>query len=551
VGAVNADARYSTFNNIAGNQHITYANHAPQSEKILATLKPVERGGYYVSQCMKGTREDIFKNIDQWLDDVDAPNVLWLSGIPGAGKSAIASSLVSKLTRHRRLGSSFFFRRGDVTLSDPAALWRTITFNLAKSSSVFASILIRVLEQREVDPDRPDITSHFQYLIQEPLMASYDHSLSYSIPVILVDALDECDSDRSQPAQRKVLLDTLTQWSRFPRALKLIVTGRDDRVPESFRAICQQIVLPTGGDVSADANNDIRRFFEERFTEIGGSSFLEWPGKQVLDALTTRAAGLFIWAETVVKFVEQGFPDERLKLVLKGELGGSDNLTKLYRQILELSFQGIRGPELEVSKFVIAAIVLAKLPLHYDDLHDFVAHSKLSVRFVLDKLSSVISSGGADKRLRIGHMSFSEFLCDRKRCPQQFFIDGGKQSRNLTMACFRLMKDRLRFNICNLETSHLFNHNVQDLPVRIKTNIPFPLLYSCRFWAAHLRDTMTNQDDHGTLMREVKDFLHVRLLYWLEVMSLTEGVSAANVALLTAVRWIEVSSFLIIVICNT
>ena len=62
---------------------------------------------------------------------------------------------------------------------------------------------------------------------------------------------------------------------------------------------------------------------------------------------------------------------------------------------------------------------------------------------------------------------------------------------------------------------------------------------------------MTNQDDHGTLMREVKDFLHVRLLYWLEVMSLTEGVSAANVALLTAVRWIEVSSFLIIVICNT
>lgn len=28
----------------------------------------------------------------------------------------------------------------------------------------------------------------------------------------------------------------------------------------------------------------------------------DWPGKKVLDS---RAAGLFIWAETVIRFVEQ------------------------------------------------------------------------------------------------------------------------------------------------------------------------------------------------------------------------------------------------------
>ena len=79
-----------------------------------------------------------------------------------------------------------------------------------------------------------------------------------------------------------------------------------------------------------------------------------------------------------MKFVEQGFPGERSKLVLAGELGGSDNLTRLYRQILELSFQGIKGPELEVSKFVIAAVVLAKVPLHCDNLHDFVSTKVIS-----------------------------------------------------------------------------------------------------------------------------------------------------------------------------
>jgi len=316
---------------------------------------------------------------------------------------------------------------------------------LAESNPTFGKILIRVLQQREVDTRRPDIASHFQYLILEPLKETYDRSPPYTIPAILVDALDECDSDHSQAAQRKVLLDTLTQWSCLPRGLKLIVTGRDERVPESFRAICKQIVLPTGDNVSADANNDIHCFFEERFSEVGGSLFPEWPGKHILNTLMTQAAGLFIWAETVMKFVEQGFPGERLELVLTGELGGSDNLTKLYRQILELSFQGIRGPELEVSKFIIAAIVLAKTPLHYNDLPDFVSQLKLLVMFVLDKLSSVISSRSTDKCLQISHLSFSEFLCDQGRCPKQFFIDRGKESQNLAMACFRLMKERLTF----------------------------------------------------------------------------------------------------------
>jgi hypothetical protein len=548
AGTVNTDPRFGTFNVVAGNQHITYVNHdASQSDQILATLKPVKRGGYYVSQCMKGTREDIFKNIDQWLDDVDAPNVLWLSGSPGAGKSTIASSLVSRLTRCHRLGSSFFFRKGDITLSDPAALWRTVAYDLAKCDPIFAKNLVQVLEQRVVDPGQPDVASHFQYLIREPLAESYDDSPSRTIPVILVDALDECDSDHSQAAQWKVLLDTLTQWSHLSRTFKLIVTGRDERVPKSLRAVCKQISLPTGVDVSADANNDIRHFFEERFAELEGSSSSQWPGKQILDALTTRAAGLFIWAETVVKFVEQGLSSERLKLVLNGELGESDNLTKLYRQILELSFQGIKGPELEVSKLVISTIILAKVPIYYDDLPDFVSQLKPTVRFVLDKLSVVISSGDRDKRLQVGHLSFSEFLCDRKRCPEQFFVDRGKGSQNLAMACFRLMKDGLKFNICNLETSHIFNDNVKDLPARIKTNISAPLSYSCSFWAAHLRDTTINQDGHGTLMTEVKDFLHVRLLYWLEVMSLTKEVLAAKVALLTAIPWIEVRGCLIIV----
>jgi hypothetical protein len=190
---------------------------------------------------------------------------------------------------------------------------------------------------------------------------------------------------------------------------------------------------------------------------------------------------------------------------------------------------------------VVSAIVLAKVPLHEDDLPRFISQSKSSVKSILSKLSSVISIG-TDKRVRISHLSFSEFLCDFGQCPKQFYIERNVENPKLLMACFRLMRG-LRFNICGLESSYLFNHEIKDLSQRIESRVGSALLYSCRFWAVHLQDTMTNEYDHHALMTELEDFLYNRLLFWLEVMSLAEEVAAANISLLTVAPLITVCCF--------
>jgi hypothetical protein len=103
------------------------------------------------------------------------------------------------------------------------------------------------------------------------------------------------------------------------------------------------------------------------------------------------------------------------------------------------------------------------------------------------------------------------------------------------------MRDGLRFNICDLKTSHLLNKDVSDLPERITEKIQDPLLYSCHFWAAHIQDMPTGQEDNAALISEIEDFVHFRFLYWLEVMSVTEQVPAAIRGLLAAASWIQVS----------
>jgi hypothetical protein len=142
---------------------------------VLAALKPVDRSAYCVTPCMQGTRQWIIDQIHDWLNDFQAPNILWLAG--GAGKSTIASTLVSQLAEMGQLDFSFSFKCGDVVLSDPAAVWRMVAFDLARVNPSFTERLMSNLKEREVDLSRADIGSHFKYLIEDPFMESWRRNI--------------------------------------------------------------------------------------------------------------------------------------------------------------------------------------------------------------------------------------------------------------------------------------------------------------------------------------------------------------------------------------
>jgi len=160
--------------------------------------------------------------------------------------------------------------------------------------------------------------------------------------------------------------------------------------------------------------------------------------------------------------------------------------------------------------------------------------------FILNKLSSVVSTGESDKLLRISHQSFADFLTDPQRCPESFVIDRKKQSLRLTQFCIQVMMHELRFNICGLETSHLFNDNVPDLSKRVQSAIHPHLSYSCRFWGQHLQGASNADPEAPMLFTDIKCFLHNHILYWLEVLSLIKEVAVAVPALISAAQWIRV-----------
>jgi hypothetical protein len=470
---------------------------------------------------------------------------LWITGSPGAGKSAIVSSLVSSLTEGHRLGAHFFFKRGDANFGDPAVVWRTVAANLAKFHPSLKTSLIEFL-------DRPgfrdgDIALHFKCMIEDVLVSNCEE-LSTAPPVIVLDALDECGWDDSHSQQRRIFLETLNRWSHLPRSIKLIVTSRNERVPSSFLnpQLCRKLTLETGDSVSDETQNDIRIFFTQSFDHIRTKFYVAetWPGERAIDQLTSRAAGLFIWADTAVAFVEQGDdPLAGLELVLSGNLSGqSENIDALYGYILDFSFKGVKPAAIELFKDIVGAIVVAKQPLQRDDLQRFLGrkyhHDDWLFNSILGRLSSVIDADGI---LRLHHITFAEFLGDRTRCRRpEFVIDQDRHHQSMALSCLRIMNKELQFNICGLESSDVRNEDIPNLSERISKFIPSRLSYSCRFWAAHIAEASRDQTHSGLLLAELRKFFYTNLLYWLEVMSLIKEVPTSSIALFVAASWIQV-----------
>ena len=503
-------------------------------------MNPGKRG--IRPNCLEGTRTDILKEIYAWAEDSSQQNILWLSGSPGTGKSAITSTVVSHLSKQQPT-VAFCFERGHAILGDPAALWRTIAFGLACHDSAIQNDIVDVINDPKMDLNN-GIMYHFKHLIEEPLTRNYKVFAVNHPLVIVVDALDECNSSNSTSAPRQFLLQTFRKWTKLSKQFKLLVAARPESdISRCLDDISQHIVLETGDKVTPQTSHDIRYFLEHHFSKIAMDyhpKLSTWPEPAAIDQLTKQAAGLFIWAETVIRFMKQGVPTKQLSLILNGNLATAD-IDSLYLTILQSSFE---NSTLEAFNVVVGCIILAHLPLTCHDLEKLLygVETDISIAFVLDRVKPVISNDN-ENGLQITHQSFVDFLKDTKRSTKAFAIDQAKQSKRLALGCLSTMigQGGLRFNICNLDTSYIFNDQIVDLETYIKAAIPSHLVYACCFWAEHIQDIPEHSLDLE-MLDKVHTFAYHHLLHWLEVLSLINEFSIASRALNAACQCFWVST---------
>lgn len=389
---------------------------------------------YPPPRCHPETRKQILDDLWEWSSSSDpSRSVLWLYGPAGAGKSAIAQSFCQNLERDGRLWGSFFFKRGDTSRGNAKRLFSTLAYQLAlvenTTHSDSTSVIARRVEENPSILDR-SLSVQLQALIIEP----YRRCAGGVNLVIVIDGLDEC---AVQAVQQEILRAIGKCLHGHTLHLRFFIASRPEpHIREILRSPClERVHQPLNIRQSFD---DVEKYFVDEFTRIHAEHHetmatvpTPWPSSNVIFNLVQKSSGYFIYASTVISFIDdKNFrPTDRLEVILglaKPELGSPfAALDELYIQIL--SNVPARPHFLE-----ILAVIAAGFFLEVDHIEQLLGMKPGDLRLTLRGLHSVIKVPDLDSEchnpLTVHHASLGDFLRDPARS-QLFYVSSESEDR--------------------------------------------------------------------------------------------------------------------------
>ena len=442
--------------------------------------------------CDDDTRVDILADILAWVNDVssESRNFFWMTGDPGCGKSAITASLARYCKDAGILWAQFFINRNNESTTNPRVYFPSIARQIADHS-----------------PNKAVEKAVYDILKAKPSLLdgmSLDQARALFVQVVEI----ACDLDRRKPVvividgldetSRKSLKDTATIFSKLfkemkrPNAKVFISSRTDNEITKPFYRSLQSnkdhvvhLHLDTSDpscmeDISRYLSRNLQRLVEE--WDLNGQV---WPGRERFEKLCHRAAGLFIWAVTVVRFFE-----EQLRLYghdcLDGLLDaisaeGMEDVSNLYQTILNLTFtSNVKSNRNawahETFRWVVGFIIALKEPLPLGDVGELLdlrytstSNPINSILHFTSNLRTVLVAGTdeitKDTVPRL-HKSFVEFITSAE-ANEQFRIDLDVVNVEIAVKCLRLV-------------SRLKN---KDERSRI---LPASVRYAIQNWSRHL-----------------------------------------------------------------
>jgi len=394
-------------------------------------------------RCHPGTREKATEDIVRWIEEpTPSSSVLWVSGRAGVGKSALMQRIAELDGIY--FGGCFFFRRGTPGCNVKDHLFSTLAYQLATNVHGMLEPIDQAM-MRDFSLPKRSAAVQLKRLIIEPIRLL---PIPARPTIIIVDGLDECEAFDSQ----RDILTLIGQITTDPDvAIRFIIASRPEHQicdvfnKEPLFSRTRRLVLDEGYDTATDIERYLREKFEDihsRNRDIMPDVKSLWPSKDDIQMLVWRASGQFVYAATVIKFVDSDTdfrtPEERLKIILNpSPMHGSPfpELDRLYTQILSVY------PDSAVLVHTLGVILVLEVPSIHRNSPSMIAtitgFGEAKVHFVLRALRSIMEiqnepvfddaddnepNGSNIRLVKLSHRSFHDFLTDRARSGP-YFID--------------------------------------------------------------------------------------------------------------------------------
>ncbi|KAJ7609910.1 hypothetical protein FB45DRAFT_1122559, partial [Roridomyces roridus] len=415
-------------------------------ERVLHAIPHADAGYRCVdelkSEFHPGTRQELFEELAQWLEDPDQRPVYFLSGGAGLGKSSIAHRLCTLLdtSTDGRLGASFFFVRGSGDLESTRLFFSSLAHQLALSQPSLRPYIISAAREYLKRGSRQQMKHTFEELFRGPFERSV---LTFPKPIVIViDGIDEC-KERNLTVN---LLELVLELPTILPGIRLLLTSRPE--PHIQSVLTSASAHPSVSHRSLNDTvdkweGDVRLYLEQTVPKIGLYGDFVRDNPDELERLIKRAAGVFNFARVAIGFLDayQDHPEEQFALLLSSRGTGLSALDALYLQILLSAFppEGWSIPPRAGrlrSFLVLIALSYRRLAPAVMAFFKFETQvSTADIIWMTDRLRSVLLINSQGQIVPL-HATFTEFLLDPQRCVHPLYhVDRAAGNALLASAC--------------------------------------------------------------------------------------------------------------------
>ena len=368
----------------------------------------------------------------RWRDSEDCGS-MWVKGVPGAGKSVVAASMVHLFRCPQQFPVLFFFFRQIVAANHtPRSLIKDWLDQLLPHSFAVQRSLNLLLKEDVVENCSDDQLWH---ILQDGLS---------SVPMVycVADALDEMNSSS------EVFLSRLNNLAAFrPQSVKLLLTSRPKQYLQSALRNAHIVHVSLEKDL---VQRDIAAFVWHRLNEPSGKGLSENEKHALKATICAKSQGLFLYAKLIIDQVlgdlsrSQTINTEALTNTLPV------GLAEMYNDILYKQ-RSLMNIEVSIQTFLLQCVTHSARPLRLNELASALKSCFYENTLRSDCKALARTSCGPllqileDETVQVIHHSFTEFLCDDGRptlgSTNQFPVIGDNgEHKSLFLLCLSYLR---------------------------------------------------------------------------------------------------------------
>ena len=445
--------------------------------------------------------------------------MLWLTGVPGAGKTVLSSFVISKCSEVSDQKPStptlyFFFKMTDNDKNSVIAVTRSLVYQLYLLSP--ASLCADIISLRDGGGKDKALSD------QELWDLFVEHARDLDNLTIVLDALDECHGV-------EVLLRRMVAFIDCSRAKIFVVSRKEESIALELE-MYPHIVITQG-----DIESDIHSYVKAEIAKI--RRFRGKPIEQkIVSALSSGHGGMFLWAYLMIQELKEvgtkGQVDDALRNLPRG-------LEEMHEKIITRLDATLRSAHRQLATKILEWIVCAIRPLRLVELQEVMRfefqEGRSSTRQMVDDDDFLYSENDIELAcgplvstrngtLQLIHLSTKEILLRKpsQMLPEDprldFYVDARRENPHMAVCCISYISSHLndikaipRPNSSRLQ----FIKETADFTGLVK-NSPF-IDYASISWQVHLMDGEINLELESVLYQCQDLLTYDWTISWIEL----------------------------------